>query len=141
MFTHFTAFRSALLALRADLARIHRRSLCADNACSCRVGRPVRDALGFIHANLWQEPISAFGKRHFGGRGRSFCYFVARPIYFLFHGTRAGYRIYWFFHSLRPSVRRESRYSNYDQGADFMPYASYGGGVTDSLETRMPNEY
>lgn len=137
MFIHFTAFRSTIHALRADLSRIHRYTNCADENCSCRSGRPIRDAAGFIKQHLWADPIIAFGKRR---RMWRFFYFLASPIDFTFTSTSVGVAIYGFFHGLRPSVRAERRYGNYDQGAGFVEYHSCGG-VTDSLETRMPNEY
>lgn len=127
----------ALHALRADLARIHRHTNCADENCSCRPGRPVRDAASFIKQHLWANPIIAFGKRR---RTWRFFYFLASPIDFTLHSTSVGVRIFGFFYELRPSVRASRRATYYEQGAGFVEHHSFGG-VTDSLETRMPNEY
>lgn len=131
----------ALHALRADIARIHRHGNCSNANCSCRSGRPVRDAAGFIKQHLWADPIIAFGKRHFTGYyTRSFFYFLASPVYYAFSATSVGVRIYGFFYELRPSVRASRRATYYEQGAGFIEYHSFGG-VTDSLETRLPNEH
>jgi hypothetical protein len=102
----------------------------------------VRDGAGLIKKHLWAEPIIAFGRRRFPDsyKIRLFCYFLTSPIWYTFSSTRIGSCVSDFFHGLRPSVRASNRADYYDQGAGYVEHRSFGG-VTDSLETRMPNDY